>query len=75
MIAEKVATMEYILYFCTVKSSSDTKSLPKMQRFLCPNLISKNIAVSCGVTVMSPRFRLMSLTARNTASFMSNYQV
>lgn len=67
--------MGMIYYFCTVKSSSDTKSLPQMQRFLCPELISKNIAVSCGVTVMSPWFRLMSLTARNTASFMSNYQV
>ena len=67
--------MEYNLYFCGVKTSERHEVAAQMQRFLCPNFIIKNIAVSCVVAVMPTRFRLMSLTARNTASFMSKYQV
>lgn len=64
--------MEKIYYFCTVKSLSDTKSLPGSSVF-CAQRISKNIAVSCGVTVMSPWPCLESQTARNTAFNMSNF--
>ena len=67
--------MSNILYFCGVKFIKRHEVAAQMQRFLCPNFIIKNIAVSCVVAVMPTRFRLMSLTARNTASFMSKYQV
>ena len=70
-----VVTMGIIYYFCTVKIIKRHEVAAWMQRFLCTKLISKNIAVSCVVAVMPTRFRLMSLTARNTASFMSKYQV
>ena len=67
--------MNIILYFCGVKISKRHEVAAQKQRFLCPNFIIKNIAVSCVVAVMPTRFRLMSLTARNTAFFMSKYQV
>ena len=67
--------MSNILYFCGVKFIKRHEVAAQKQRFLCLNFIIKNIAVSCVVAVMPTRFRLMSLTARNTASFMSKYQV
>ena len=70
-----VATFRNKYYFCGVKLIKRYEAAAEKQRFLCPNFIIKNIAVSCVVAVMPTRFRLMSLTARNTASFMSKYQV
>ena len=68
-----MASIKYIFYFCGVKISKRHEVAAKKQRFLCPNFINKNIAVSCVVAVMPTRFRLENLTARNTASFMSKF--
>lgn len=71
MIAEKVSTMEYILYFCTVKSNKRHEVAAKMQRFLCPNLIvnsSRKEWVNSNVPKVSA---CLNLTAP-IAAFMFN---
>ena len=64
------ATMDNILYFCNVKTSSDTKSLPRAAFFVF-GFNSKNIAVTSVVPVMATGFCLKCPTTRITAFNMS----
>lgn len=67
---EKVVASKNNLYFCNVKTSSDTKSLPKAAFFVF-GFISKNIAVTSVVPVMATGFCLKFPTARITALILS----
>jgi hypothetical protein len=72
-MVQMAASSKINFYFCNVKSNKRHEVAAKKQRFLCPNFINKNVAVSSVVAVMPTRFRLENLTARNTASFMSKF--
>lgn len=59
-----------IFYFCTVKTLERHEVAAKMQRFLCPEFISKNIGRNeWGNSNIPKVFALKYLTARTAAFF------